>query len=154
MTPRPGSTRGRSDAYRTVIFREQPGNEVYSLYANQSGSQFPTGEVFVGGYKDAQRHRRPAAQQLDAPGRDLRRLLGAPLRERDARLDHARPRAHWPARPRRLRIGGNSIWGEYFSGLIDEVRVYNRALSAAEIQTGHDNPDLPTDTQAPSARPT
>ena len=34
-----------------------------------------------------------------------------------------------------LRIGGNAIWGEYFSGLIDEVRVYNRALSAAEIGT-------------------
>jgi concanavalin A-like lectin/glucanase superfamily protein len=33
-----------------------------------------------------------------------------------------------------LRIGGNSIWGEYFSGLIDEVRLYNRALSATEIQ--------------------
>jgi hypothetical protein len=34
-----------------------------------------------------------------------------------------------------LRIGGNSVWGEYFAGLIDEVRVYNRALSATEIQT-------------------
>jgi glucose/arabinose dehydrogenase/PKD repeat protein len=34
-----------------------------------------------------------------------------------------------------LRIGGNAVWGEYFSGLIDEVRVYNRALSAAEIGT-------------------
>jgi hypothetical protein len=34
-----------------------------------------------------------------------------------------------------LRIGGNSIWGEYFRGLIDDVRIYNRALTAAEIQT-------------------
>ena len=33
-----------------------------------------------------------------------------------------------------LRIGGDSIWGDYFQGLIDEVRVYNRALSASEIQ--------------------
>jgi len=32
-----------------------------------------------------------------------------------------------------LRIGGNSVWGEYFNGLIDDVRVYNRALSASEI---------------------
>jgi chitinase len=32
-----------------------------------------------------------------------------------------------------LRIGGNLMWGEYFAGLIDDVRVYNRALSAAEI---------------------
>ena len=33
-----------------------------------------------------------------------------------------------------LRIGGNTIWGEYFQGQIDEVRVYNRALSQSEIQ--------------------
>jgi hypothetical protein len=32
-----------------------------------------------------------------------------------------------------LRIGGNSIWGEWFKGTIDEVRVYNRVLGAAEI---------------------
>jgi hypothetical protein len=34
-----------------------------------------------------------------------------------------------------LRIGGNSVWGEFFSGLIDDVRIYNRALTATEIQT-------------------
>ena len=34
-----------------------------------------------------------------------------------------------------LRIGGNSLWGEYFQGTIDEVRIYNRALTALEIQT-------------------
>jgi hypothetical protein len=32
-----------------------------------------------------------------------------------------------------LYIGGNQLWGEYFQGLIDDVRVYSRALSAAEI---------------------
>ncbi len=33
-----------------------------------------------------------------------------------------------------LRIGGNaSFTGEFFQGLIDDVRIYNRALSAAEI---------------------
>jgi hypothetical protein len=26
------------------------------------------------------------------------------------------------------------VWTEFFAGRIDEVRVYNRALSAAEIQ--------------------
>jgi hypothetical protein len=33
-----------------------------------------------------------------------------------------------------LRIGGNTVWGEWFSGLIDEVRIYERALTATEIQ--------------------
>jgi hypothetical protein len=34
-----------------------------------------------------------------------------------------------------LRIGGNNVWSEWVAGLIDDVRVYNRALSAAEVQT-------------------
>jgi hypothetical protein len=37
-----------------------------------------------------------------------------------------------------LRIGGNSVWGEWFSGAIDEVRIYNRALTATEIATDRD----------------
>ena len=39
-----------------------------------------------------------------------------------------------------LRIGGNQIWPEWFSGLIDEVRVYNRALSAAEVAADMNRP--------------
>jgi hypothetical protein len=33
-----------------------------------------------------------------------------------------------------LRIGGNGVWAEYFQGKIDNVRVYNRTLTQAEIQ--------------------
>ena len=32
-----------------------------------------------------------------------------------------------------LRIGGNSLWGEFFAGQVDDVRIYNRALTAGEI---------------------
>jgi hydrogenase maturation factor HypE len=39
-----------------------------------------------------------------------------------------------------LRIGGDSIWGEYFAGQIDEVRVYNKALTAAQIQADMTTP--------------
>ena len=34
-----------------------------------------------------------------------------------------------------LWIGGNNPYGEYFNGLIDEVRIYNRALTQTDIQT-------------------
>ncbi len=38
-----------------------------------------------------------------------------------------------------LRIGGTAIWAaEFFAGRIDEVRVYNRALTAAEIVVDRD----------------
>ena len=49
-----------------------------------------------------------------------------------------------------LRIGGNSVWGEWFQGSIDEVRVYNRALSAAEIATDSTTP-IASDAVPPSA---
>jgi hypothetical protein len=39
-----------------------------------------------------------------------------------------------------LRFGGNSIWGEYFAGTIDNVRIYNRALNQTEIQADMNTP--------------
>jgi hypothetical protein len=42
-----------------------------------------------------------------------------------------------------LRVGGNGVWGEFFAGRIDEVRIYNRALSGAEIQADMNNPIQP-----------
>jgi hypothetical protein len=33
-----------------------------------------------------------------------------------------------------LRFGGNSVWGEWFAGTLDEIRIYKRALTATEIQ--------------------
>ncbi len=52
-----------------------------------------------------------------------------------------------------LRVGGNAVWGEYYQGRIDEVRIYNRALAQTEIQTDMSTPvvALPADTTAPSA---
>lgn len=55
-----------------------------------------------------------------------------------------------------LRIGSNNVWsGENFPGVIDEVRIYNRALSPAEIQVDMNTPVAggqpppPPDTTAP-----
>jgi glucose/arabinose dehydrogenase len=39
-----------------------------------------------------------------------------------------------------LRIGGNTYGTEFFPGRLDEVRVYNRALSQSEIQTDMSTP--------------
>src|SRR5262249_39281334 len=49
-----------------------------------------------------------------------------------------------------LTIGGDSIYGQNFAGLIDEVRVYNVALSAAQIQSDMNTP-VAADTQPPTA---
>jgi hypothetical protein len=42
-----------------------------------------------------------------------------------------------------VRIGANSYAGENFLGRIDEVRIYSRALSAAEITTDMNTPITP-----------
>ena len=56
-----------------------------------------------------------------------------------------------------LGLGNNSLWGgEEFDGLIDEVRIYNRALSGSEIQSDMNSavaggaPPPPADTSPPS----
>jgi hypothetical protein len=42
-----------------------------------------------------------------------------------------------------LRIGGNGLRGEFFAGLVDEVRVYDRVLSAVRIGEDMNSPVLP-----------
>ncbi|HZR63506.1 MAG TPA: LamG-like jellyroll fold domain-containing protein [Terriglobales bacterium] len=39
-----------------------------------------------------------------------------------------------------LQIGGDSLYGQYFNGTIDEVRIYSRALSQVEIQGDMNTP--------------
>jgi Ca2+-binding RTX toxin-like protein len=52
-----------------------------------------------------------------------------------------------------LRIGGNAAFsGEFYQGLIDEVRIYNRALTAAEI-TGDMNMTVATPPPPPPPPP-
>src|SRR5262249_49350067 len=57
-----------------------------------------------------------------------------------------------------LQIGGDSIYGQYFAGLIDNVRVYNVALTAAQIQTDQatavtSGPPSPPAARAPGPPP-
>ena len=52
-----------------------------------------------------------------------------------------------------LQIGGDPFYGQYFAGIIDEVRVYNTALSAAQIQTDMNTP-IGRPGPQPPARPT
>jgi hypothetical protein len=54
-----------------------------------------------------------------------------------------------------LQIGGDSIYGQYFEGRIDEVRIYNLALSVAQIQSDMNTPvgATPTPTPTPTATP-
>ena len=50
-----------------------------------------------------------------------------------------------------LHIGGNGIWNEWFDGQIDEVRIYGRVLTPAEIQVDMTKPVVNPDTGPPTA---
>jgi hypothetical protein len=42
-----------------------------------------------------------------------------------------------------LQIGGDSFFGQYFQGTLDEIRIYNRALNPTEIQSDMVSPVTP-----------
>jgi len=118
--------------WRTAILKEKTGGLAWSLYTANNASR-PVGYAHVGGDIPVTG---TAAVPLNAwthlaltyDGAALRLYVnGTPV----STTDLAGPMASSTSA---LRIGGNSVWGEYFKGLIDEVRIYDRPLSAAEIQ--------------------
>jgi glucose/arabinose dehydrogenase len=117
--------------WRTVALKEHPGRHSYALFGAADGG--PLGEVWTVGYHNAA----GPALALNAwthlavtySQSTVRLFVNGSLAASRA-VPGVVPGSDGP-----LRIGGNAIWGEHFAGLIDELRVYNRALSAGEIQT-------------------
>ncbi len=118
-------------SWRTVILKERGANDLlYALYAS-NGSK-PRTENFNGVENTAAG---TTALPLNAWSHLAATYDGANLRfyVNGALITTKATSGAMPNTANPLRIGGNAIWGEYFSGLIDEVRIYNRALSASEI---------------------
>jgi hypothetical protein len=118
--------------WRTVLFKTTTGGMVYSLYANQDGTR-PVGQVSIGGEQEAVG---AAALPLNAWSHLAATFDGSSLRlyVNGALAGTTAVSGTIPASTDALRIGGNSVWPEWFSGLIDDVRVYDRALTPSEIQ--------------------
>ena len=123
-------------SWRTILMKEQSGDEVYSLLANNASNKPVMGQWINGGLTtlygvsslapntwwhlaatyDGQYQR----MYVNGVKVSERAQTGPILTSNGA-----------------MYIGGNSIWGEYFQGTIDEVRIYNRALSGTEIVTDY-----------------
>jgi hypothetical protein len=121
--------------WRTIIEKEQPGNMVYYLQAGSSSSNQPATGVYTGG---AERTLFGTGQLAINTWTHLAATYDGATQRLYVNGTQAVSRTQTgtiQTSGSPLRIGGNSIWGEYFQGRIDEVRIYNRALSQAEIQT-------------------
>jgi glucose/arabinose dehydrogenase/fibronectin type 3 domain-containing protein len=138
--------------WRTVLMKEQPGQLVYAVYASE-GSSRASGHVYSGGDLDT---RSPNTIPLNTWTHLAVTYDGATLRlyVNGAQVSTRAVAGSMPNSTGALRLGGNTVWAEWFSGLIDEVRLYNRALSAPEVQTDMNTPiggSPPPDTTPPSA---
>jgi hypothetical protein len=128
-------------AWRTILMKEQTAGLVYGLYANGDTNR-PSVHITTNNEKDV---RGTAALALNTWTHVAATFDGAVLRffVNGTQVSTANIAGSMTASTGSLRIGGNSIWGEWFGGLIDEVRVYRRALTAAELQTDMNAPVVP-----------
>ena len=124
--------------WRTVLLKEQSAQLAYALYANTDGG-VPAGHVFTEG-DVALRGTAPLPMNVWShlattwDGSVIRLYVnGAEVASTP--LEGTAIESSGP-----LRIGGNAIWSEWFDGAIDEVRIYDRALSTAQIVTDRDTP--------------
>ncbi|NUP81081.1 MAG: hypothetical protein HOV96_26395, partial [Nonomuraea sp.] len=130
---RPTSVAG----WRTVLMKEFGADLAYAIMG--SGSSGPAAFIFTSSGANA-----PAASNLPVnawshvaatyDGSTLRMFVNGTQVATNPTVGNLRTGTS------PLRIGGNSGSGEYFSGLIDEVRVYNKALTPAQITTDMNTP--------------
>ena len=128
--------------WRTVAMKSRPGGLAYALYAHTDTNR-PAGVIQTASEQDA----RGGASQLPLnawthlattyDGANVRLYLNGALAATRAATGSI------TVSTGALQIGGNSVWSEWFKGLIDEVRVYSRALSADEIAADRDRAVVP-----------
>jgi hypothetical protein len=122
---------GGSD-WRTLALKETAGNLAWALYPFGDGG-LPSGHAATSGDLWA---RGTAAPALNTWTHFATTYDGATIRmyvngvQTGTRAQTGTLRTS--TQP--LRFGGNAVWPEWFRGRLDEIRVYDRALTAAQIQ--------------------
>jgi hypothetical protein len=129
VRPRAGGAAG-------VLVKERGRRLSYGLYSRPSGHVHTSAEQALRGPRGLRRNRwSHLATTWDG------RVLTVYVDGREVASHALTGTASTSTGP--LRIGGNAIWPEFFRGVIDEVRVYDRALSAAEVARDRATPINP-----------
>ncbi len=128
------------DQWRTVVIKEKPRQLVYALYAYTNGPG-AAGNVNVTGGSDVY-----AQTSSLLPTKTWVHLAstydGATIRlyANGALIATKSWAGKIVSSTSPMRIGGNTVWGEWFAGQIDDLRVYNRPLGPAEIKSDMNTP--------------
>jgi hypothetical protein len=139
---------GLGGIWRTALLKEAPGGLAYSLYAHDGS--IPMSELNIGGARTVGG---TTAIPVNTWTHIATTYDGANMRfyVNGTQVGQRAQTGAVFASTSPLRIGGNTIWGEHFAGDIDEVRIYNRALTAAEVQGDMNQPVGVSDTEPPTA---
>ena len=126
---------------RDIIIKEGSNADIYNLYARNGGGH-PESNVLVGGSNRTAEGTALAANVWTHvagtyDGTAVRLFING-VQVASTTVGGSIATSTGP-----LRIGGNSVWGEFFQGRIDEVRIYNRALTQTEIQNDMNRPIIP-----------
>jgi hypothetical protein len=141
-----------SNNWRTVVMKDAPSGLAYAIYSHNNGNR-PAGYIRTGTDVAVNGS---AALALNTWSHVALIYNGSTLRlyvngvQRGSRTTTGAV----PATAGNLTIGGNMAWGEYFAGSIDEVRIYNRALSVTEITTDMNTPVTPSGPSITMTAPT
>jgi glucose/arabinose dehydrogenase/PKD repeat protein len=126
-----------SKPWQALFLKEAPNSFAYALYLTAGGSAqlnaWWTGSQYV--YA-------PPIQQgawthvAVTAGASVMRFYVNGTQVRSKAITGSLPATSGP-----LRIGGTAVWAnEFFDGTLDDVRVYDRALSAAQVQQDRNTP--------------
>ena len=133
---------GSGEGWQTVLVKEDGvGNSAYYLYATALENRALFG-ARIGAYEVLNSAwRLPAGRWTHLAGTyDGSRLR---LYQNGVLVGSRQQRGLIPKAEGVLSIGSNAIWGESFRGYVDEVRIYNRALSRLEIRVDRKRPATP-----------
>ena len=138
----------RSTGWQTVLLKERAAGLAYALYLSEGNR--PQGVVFTSDERDS---RASAQLPVNTWTHVATTYDGATLRvyANGSQVASRAVSGSIAASSGALRIGGNAVWDEFFAGRIDDVRVYRRTLTGAEISADMATPVSTPDVQAPSA---
>lgn len=120
-------------AWRTVLLKEHSSGLSYSLYSANGAQARPNAHLNVGGDKGVTA---PSGIPVDTWSHLAVTFDGATARlyVNGAQVATRAMSGSMATGSGVLSMGGNGVWGEWFAGRLDDVRIYSAVRSAAQIQ--------------------